>query len=322
MARGSSWGNSAEDSVVSMRGGSGGYRLGFRLCLDQDCNDYDPEINPGAGEICWDGIDNDCDLVIDEQDCVGGNNVLYLDEMEGIHSNMVSIPGGTFEMGRAYEVRLESGPNEDPPHMVTLSSFKISAYEVTQSQWKAVMGENPSYFYTNYGDSPVENVSWNGVQDFIDELNRQTGENYRLPTEAEWEYAARAGTTTNLYCGDDHSCLEDIAWYVAGQEGRTTAGPQPVGLKQPNAWGLYDMIGNVSEHVSDWYDDDYYDVSPLSDPQGPDSGDYKVVRGGFWNGPGNTYPFSVTIRYGVAPDSGPQQFSQLYPDYGFRLALP
>ncbi len=177
-----------------------------------------------------------------------------LNTVESIHENMVAIPGGTFEMGDAED---DTGDNEYsdkcPQHTVSVPPFAMSAYEVTQGQWKAVMGTNPSYF-SECGDScPVENVSWDDVQDFIETLNTQTGMHYRLPTEAEWEYAARAGTHTKWYCGGEESCLDDTAWYEQNSGYRT----HPVGRKAPNAFGLYDMTGNVLEWVQDCYHQSY-----------------------------------------------------------------
>jgi len=186
-------------------------------------------------------------------------------------------------------------------------SFKMSVYEITQGQWKAVMGNNPSYFSSCGDDCPLEDVSWNDVQDFIDNLNQQTGKNYRLPTEAEWEYAARAGTTTKYYCGDNRSCLRDIAWYRDNSDNQT----HPVGQKAPNAWGLYDMSGNVWEWVQDWYDSDYYSSSPETDPQGPDSGAGRVFRGGGWL---NYEGCRSSYRYGTRPSNGRNNL-------GFRLCL-
>jgi formylglycine-generating enzyme required for sulfatase activity len=165
--------------------------------------------------------------------------------IESIYKNMVSISGGTFEMG------CSPGPNSCrgglPRHTVITSAFRMSAYEVTQAQWEAVMRRTPSAYDECGSNCPVESVDPVDVQNFIEELNNKTGKQYRLPTEAEWEYAARAGTTTPWYCGEDERCLDDIAWYW-DNSGST---PHPVGQKQPNAWGLYDMIGNVYEMISD-----------------------------------------------------------------------
>jgi len=185
----------------------------------------------------------------------------------GVKYALVSIPGGTFEMGS------DSGEaNEKPVHSVTISSFYMGKYEVTQGLWQAVMGSNPSKFQ-NGDNYPVDCVSWNDCQIFIQKLNQQTGGKYRLPTEAEWEYAARAGTT-----GDRYGDIDLIAWH-SGNYGDSL---HLVGLKQPNAFALYDMLGSVAEFCSDWYDDGYYSVSPTKNPPGPTSGSYCVSRGGGW----------------------------------------
>ena len=225
-----------------------------------------------------------------------------------IDLTMISIPSGSFEMG-CPDGDSDCWSAESPQHTVSISSFKMSAYEVTQGQWEAVMGSNPSIFDSCGSDCPVEQVSWNDIQDFIDELNAQTGKNYRLPTEAEWEYAARAGTTTKWYCGDSESCLDDIAWYYDNSGNKT----HPVGQKTPNAWGLYDMSGNVLEWVQDWYDRYYYDTSPSTNPEGPSSGSLRMLRGGSWYDSASFCRSS--IRLSSFPSSG-----IIY--VGFRLALP
>jgi len=147
------------------------------------------------------------------------------------------------------------------------------------------MGDNPSYF-KNCGDNcPVENVSWYEVQEFIERLNSKTGKKYRLPTEAEWEYAARSGGKREKYAGTNSDAdLGSYAWYITNSGSKT----HPVGQKQPNGLGLYDMSGNVWEWCSDWYGKDYYASSPKDNPQGPSSGSYRVLRGGSWgNDPRN-----------------------------------
>jgi formylglycine-generating enzyme required for sulfatase activity len=178
-----------------------------------------------------------------------------------IGMEFVLIPAGTFQMGS------NDGDHEKPAHTVRLSrSFYLGKYEVTQAQWEAVMGNNPSAFK---GDSnrPVEKVSWDDVQEFIRQLNtKESGARYRLPTEAEWEYAARAGSTTAYSFGDDVSQLGQYAWYNMNAGGTT----HPVGQLQPNGWGLYDMHGNVGEWVQDWYGK--YESGAVTDPAGPQSG--------------------------------------------------
>ena len=165
--------------------------------------------------------------------------------------------------------------------------------EVTQAQWEAVMGSNPSYFPNCGGDCPVERVSWNDVQDFIAALNARDGRTYRLPTEAEWEYAARAGTTTAFYNGGIthihtspvHPNLDVIGWYRGNSDVSYTPnsygqGTHPVARKQPNAFGLYDMSGSVWEWCQDWFGS--YPDGAVVNPTGPDSGSSRVLRGGSW----------------------------------------
>jgi formylglycine-generating enzyme required for sulfatase activity len=205
------------------------------------------------------------------------------DELPSTYPNSIGmkfllIPAGTFMMGA--DKNFEDADNDElPRHQVTISKpFYLGVYEVTKQQWEDVMGNNPSEFKGE--DNPVEMVSWEDAQDFIKRLNQKEGHSlYRLPTEAEWEYAARAGTTSTYYFGDDESQLGDYAWYD-GNSGSTT---HPVGQKRPNAWGLYDILGNVHEWAQDWYGETYYANSPSSDPTGPSSGDGRVDRGCGWD---------------------------------------
>lgn len=164
-------------------------------------------------------------------------------------------------------------PDEHPAHEVRITRpFEIGTYEVTQAQWEAVMGTNPSHF-TGDPRRPVERITWHDVQEFLTRLNaRDDGYRYRMPTEAEWEYAARAGRTEA-----NTGSLDDVAWHQ-GNSGRQT---HPVGLKRPNAWGLYDVEGNVYEWTADFYDN--YDEDPLTDPTGPKTGGSRIPRGGSWD---------------------------------------
>ena len=180
---------------------------------------------------------------------------------------MVRLPAGTFLMGSD---SAESNAIERPTHQVTLSSFEIGKYEVKQSEFISVMGMNPSAFRDS-DQNPLEQVSWDTVQTYIRQLNTATGKSYRLPTEAEWEYACRAGTT-----GDRYGDLNSVAWY----NGNSGMVPHVVGGKLPNAFGLYDMLGNLWEWCSDWYGP--YSAAAVTNPQGPASGSRKVLRGGSW----------------------------------------
>jgi formylglycine-generating enzyme required for sulfatase activity len=172
-------------------------------------------------------------------------------------------------------------PQEQPVHRVHISHpFYLGKYEVTQAQWVAVMGRNPSYFVGFQADlqRPVERVSWQQAQEFIRRLNAKEGhDRYRLPTEAEWEYAARAGASTHFSFGDSDAQLAQYEWFLQNAGSRT----QPVGLLKPNAWGLYDMLGNVQEWVLDWWGPTY-PAGAVTDPEGPPTGVLKVLRGGSW----------------------------------------
>lgn len=221
----------------------------------------------------------------------------------GISIDMVFVDGGTFQMGSyGYD-------DEKPVHSVTVSGFYIGKYEVTQAQWRAIMGNNTGKF-TGCDNCPVKRVSWDDVQEFILKLNAQTGKSYRLPTEAEWEYAAGAGNSNaNKRSGRDYeSSIGAFAWY----EGNSGLKTHPVGQKQPNALGLYDMSGNVWEWCNDWYRNDYYATSPRINPQGPSSGTLRVLRGGSW------YEYASSCRVTSRSSKGPGESGY---DIGFRLAL-
>ena len=195
----------------------------------------------------------------------------------------VWVPAGDFRMGSTSR---HADSDEKPVTRVRISrGFYLGKYEVTQRQWESVMGSNPSRFKNCGENCPVEKVSWNDVQEFLRKLNaRSGGRRYRLPTEAEWEYAARGGTTADTYAEDltnplgNDPVLNRIAWYDENSGGRT----HPVGRKAPNGWGLHDMLGNVREWVGDRYGD--YPGGRVTDPVGPRSGSYRVLRGGSWNG--------------------------------------
>jgi formylglycine-generating enzyme required for sulfatase activity len=194
----------------------------------------------------------------------------------------ILLPAGTFIMGSPEE-ELGRDSNEGPQHQVTLSQpFYMQQTEVTQAQWEAVMGSNPSSF-SGCPTCPVESVSWHDVQSYIAQMNLRGEGTYSLPTEAQWEYAARAGSTMAFYnggiteTGDGYDPnLDAIGWYGYNSGDETL----PVAQKTPNAWGLYDMSGHVREWCQDWRDDDYYSSNPATDPTGPSSGTFRVQRGG------------------------------------------
>lgn len=193
----------------------------------------------------------------------------------GVEMEFVWIPPGTFIMGSPENEK--DRYDDETRHRVTLTQgFWMGKYEVTQAQWEAVMNANPSRFES--GNRPVESVSWNDCQDFIAKLNRLNQGTFRLPTEAEWEYAYRAGTTTRFYWGEDRneSDIDRYAWYNGNSGDRT----HEVGQKRSNPWGLYDMSGNVWEWCADWYGD--YPSGPQVDPKGQQSGRARVQRGGSW----------------------------------------
>jgi formylglycine-generating enzyme required for sulfatase activity len=220
-----------------------------------------------------------------------------------IATDMVRIPAGSFEMGCQSGRDGSCHSDEKPVHGVNLEAFEIGKFEVTQAQWKAVMGNNPSEF-EGCGDSmPVENISWEDIQTFIQKLNAKTGKHYRLPSEAEWEYACRAGGD-GKYCGGEN--VDALAWHDDNSN-KTT---HPVGKKQANVWGLYDMSGNVWEWVQDWKHDDY-SGAPTDGSAWEDSGEYRVLRGGSWN------IITLNLRAACRNLSVP---SFRNGDFGFRLA--
>ena len=205
---------------------------------------------------------------------------------------MMYVKGGTFTMGATSEQGSEADSDEKPTHSVTLSSFYICKYEVTQALWKAVMGSNPSSFK---GDNlPVETVSWDDCQTFIRKLNAMTGKNFRLPTEAEWEFAARGGNNSRGYKYAGSNNIETVAWYDDNSGSKTHV----VGTKSPNELGIYDMSGNVLEWCQDWKGS--YSSASQTNPTGASSGSSRVLRGGSWNNFARNCRSSY--RYGNAPD--------------------
>ncbi len=198
---------------------------------------------------------------------------ITLDLGDGVKLELVPIPAGEFTMGDA-----NGDFDEVPVHKVTITEpFCLGKYEVTQEQWKAVMGVNPGRYKGE--KNPVELVSWNDCQAFVDKLNEKFGKpgiKFSLPTEAQWEYACRAGTTTRWSFGDDKAVAGEYVWWDHNAGYRA----KPVGQKKPNPWGLYDMHGNLWEWCADLYGEDYYKQSPRNDPTGPTKGASRVLRGG------------------------------------------
>ncbi|MBO7567053.1 MAG: formylglycine-generating enzyme family protein [Bacteroidales bacterium] len=218
---------------------------------------------------------------------------------------MVFVEGGTFQMGATSEQGSDAEDDEKPVHTVTVSSFYIGKTEVTQNLWMAVMVGNPSYFKKG-GNYPVENVSWDDIQEFLTKLNAATGKMYRLPTEAEWEYAARGGNKSRGYKYGGSNNIDDVAWY----DGNSSNETHLVATKAPNELGIYDMTGNVWEWCQDWYGN--YTSSTQTNPQGVSSGSCRVLRGGSW------YDLAFYCRVSYR--------SSRNPDYrinynGFRLVL-
>ena len=218
---------------------------------------------------------------------------------------VVFVEGGTYTMGATAEQGSDAESDEKPTHQVTVSSFYMGKYEVTQAQWEEIMGYNPSFFKGS--NLPVECVSYYDAELFCCKLSSLTGRTYRLPTEAEWEYAARGGNQSRGYKYSGSNDVNSVAWYK-GNSGETT---HAVGTKQANELGLYDMSGNVWEWCSDWIGD--YSTLSQTNPQGPGSGDYRVLRGGSWLY--NASHCRVSNRFGATP---------LFIDeftFGFRVVL-
>ncbi len=223
----------------------------------------------------------------------------------GITLELVAIPSGSFLMGSTDE------DNAQPQHLVTIAAFHIGKYPITQEQYQAVMGNNPSHF-SKGGKYPVEQVSWNDAQEFCMKLSQMTGKTYRLPSEAQWEYAARAGTQTLYYHGDNENQLGDYAWYDNNSSSQT----HPVGQKKPNQWELYDMLGNVWEWCEDdWHSD--YNGAPTDGRAWIDNDNrylskYRTLRGGCWNY--SSQFCSCSYRFDTDP-------AWRFPEDGFRVVV-
>lgn len=290
---------------------------------------------------------NGSDKTIEREiaNCVPGDDVDIVNDLtfkvKGVSFTMKPVEGGTFMMGSNDK---DTENDEMPVHSITVNSFYIGETEVTQELWEAVMGttvrrqieKHDRYYYSGkyyqlsgVGDNyPIYHVSRDECQDFIRELNRMTGKQFRLPTEAEWEYAARGGNHSKGYKFAGSDSLDAVAWYERnsgdkylrgvsigiGEKQSNNTRSHVVKQKLPNELGLYDMSGNVQEWCSDWYGRDYYSSSPISNPQGPSSGSYHVARGGHWND--SAEECRVSNR-----DSDWAVYEGSSPCIGFRLVL-
>jgi formylglycine-generating enzyme required for sulfatase activity len=217
---------------------------------------------------------------------------------------MVFVKGGCFERGDIFD---EGEDDENPVHEICVGDFYIGKYEVTQTEWSEIMRLRSDF--NDSGNYPVENVSWEDVHNYIMKLNEKTGKKYRLPTEAEWEYAARNGGKKERWAGtSDEAELKDYAWY----EDNSDRMAHPVGQKKPNGLGIHDMCGNVWEWVFDGYDWQYYKSSPKENPNGSLDGFYRVLRGGSW------LATPMDVRASARDKCMPTDWFQ---NEGFRLVL-
>ena len=226
-------------------------------------------------------------------------------KVKGVSFDMIMVEGGTFTMGATSEQGDDAYDSEKPAHNVILSDYYIGETEVTQALWQAVMGSNPTQ-YDIGNDRPVTHVSWNDCQKFIKKLNKLTGRTFRLPTEAEWEFAARGGNKSKGYKYSGSNSIDNVAWYTSNSSGKTHA----VKTKSPNELGLYDMSGNVYEWCQDWYGS--YSSSAQTNPSGPATGSNRVLRGGCWSS--SAWSCRVSDRYGISPGIR-------FNNFGLRLVL-
>lgn len=262
-----------------------------------------PNHQPEAGNVTVNDPENKHVISIELTPILPKSETVTVDN---VSFTMIRVDGGTFMMGASQEQDSDALENESPVHQVTLSPYFIGETEVTQELWKAVTGKSPSGYKGE--NRPVETVSWEDCQKFIQKLNKKTGLNFRLPTEAEWEFAARGGTRSKGYKYSGSEKLKDVAWYARNSDYST----HNVKTKTPNELGLYDMSGNVSEWCQDWFSKPYKNT-PQTDPKGPTSGSYHVVRGGCWDS--SNIGCRVSDRLGSKPNHRTEYF-------GLRLALP
>ena len=265
----------------------------LKACTNKQCPDYGKYVLPLDSRFC-----PTCGAKIEGENDSSERTFT----INGVSFDMVLVKARTFTMGATPEME-DPWDDEKPVHQVTLTNdYYIGKTEVTQALWKAVIGSNPSFFE---GDNkPVESVSWDDCQEFISKLNTATGKNFRLPTEAEWEFAARGGNKSNHYQYSGSDNIDDVAWYNDNSK------THDVASKRPNELGLYDMSGNVWEWCSDWYGD--YSSSAQTNPTGANSGSYRVSRGGGWFN--LAWDCRSSYRDGYSPDGRGYYL-------GLRLAL-
>jgi len=284
--------------------------------IDYLLSGNDDSVSQTNADCDKDGFVNIADVTTLIDYLLKGNNLWPWEyetfTVNGVSFTMVMVEGGTFTMGATEEQGDDAYDWEKPAHEVTLSSYCIGQTEVTQALWQAVMGYNPSYFSSNNGYStnllrPVEQVSWNNCQAFITKLNQMTGKTFRLPTEAEWEFAARGGNKSQGFKYAGSNDIDVVAWYW---DNSASDGSHSVATKAPNELGLYDMSGNVLEWCQDWYGS--YTSEAQTNPTGPTSGTNRVHRGGGWDF--SAKDCRVSLRTSYAPSGSWRSF-------GLRLAL-
>ena len=299
----------------------------LKACPWEDCADYGKAILPMRAKfypICGRPLQRTVEQVMSENHLNTSEPSEQTFMVKGVEFKMIKVEGGTFSMGATSEQEYDALSCEKPVHSVTLSDYYIGETEVTQELWEAVMGSNPSYFE---GDNqrPVESVSWNACQKFIKKLNRLTGKEFRLPTEAEWEYAARGGKHCKdyvyKYSGSNNA--DEVAWYWQNSGDKYLSGEwnsdriiknncktHSVKTKKANKLGLYDMSGNVWEWCNDWWG--CYQSNSQTNPTGPSEGGFRVLRGGSWS----SLDGVVRVSYRNGDTPGSRDFYS-----GLRLAL-
>ena len=250
----------------------------LKACPWEDCADYGKAILPMRANFCprcGRPLQRTAEQVMSENHLNTSEPSEQTFMVKGVEFKMIKVEGGTFSMGATSEQGGDADDDEKPVHSVTLSDYYIGETEVTQELWEAVMGSNHSRFKGN-NQRPVESVSWKDCQKFIKELNRLTGKKFRLPTEAEWEYAARGGKYSRGYKYSGSNNADEVAWYDSNSGSKT----HPVKTKKDNELGLYDMSGNVWEWCNDWWG--CYQSNSQTNPTGPSEGESRVLRGGGW----------------------------------------